>query len=140
MTAPDLNHLAKLQADRAKLHERRAELRSTRGRLPSTAMDGMPKARGGVSRRTEKVAALIADLDAAIQRKDMEIIRAECELQRYISTMPDSRLRLILRYRCIDGLPWEKVAQAIGRRVETPAGVKATFLRFVRQRQSHNQT
>lgn len=138
MTTPDLNHLAKLRADRAKLHDRRAELRSTRGRLPSTAMDGMPKARGGVSRRTEKVAALIADLDAAIQRKELEIIRAECELQQYISTVPDSRLRLILRYRCIDGLPWAKVAQAMGR-FETPAGVKATFLRFVRQ-QCQNPT
>lgn len=133
MTASDLGRLAKLRADRRKLHEQRAELRSTRGRLPSSALDGMPKGRGGVNRRTEVYAAKLADLDAEIHKKDIAIIREEIKVQQFISTVPDARLRLIIRHRVIDGLTWPKVAQAIGLRVETPDGVKATFLRFMRE-------
>lgn len=130
MTTKELYRIWDLRADLSKLHEQRAELRSTRGRLPSSAMDGMPKVRGGINRRTEKVAALLADLDAAIHKKDLAILRAECELQQYISTVPDSRLRLIIRYRCIDGMSWADVAQAIGR-IETGPAVKTAFLRFI---------
>ena len=133
MTASDLGRLAKLRADLAKLHEQRAELRSTARRLSGPPMDGMPRGRGGVNRRTENYAAKLADLDKEIRKKDLQILREETRVQKFISTVPDARLRLIIRHRVIDGMSWEKVAQAIGLRVETPDGVKATFLRFMRE-------
>ena len=133
MTASDLGRLAQLRADRRKLHVLRAELRSTARRLSGPAMDGMPRGRGGVNRRVEVYAAKLADLDAEIHKKDIQIIQEEIKVQQFISTVPDARMRLILRHRVIDQLSWEKVAQAIGSRVETPAGVKQTFLRFLRE-------
>jgi len=139
MTASDLGRLAKLRADRAKLHEQRVELRSTARGLSGPPIDGMPRGRGGINRRTEVYAAKLADLDAEIHKKDMAIIREEIKVQQFISTVPDARLRLIIRHRIIDGLTWPKVAQAIGLRVETPDGVKATFLRFMRE-QGQNST
>lgn len=93
----------------------------------------MPKGRGGVNRRTEVYAAKLADLDAEIHKKELAILREEIWVQQFINTVPDARLRLIIRHRVIDGLTWPKVAQAIGLRVETPDGVKATYLRFVRE-------
>ncbi len=129
MTAPDLNRLARLRTDRAKLHEQRAEVRSAAG-LRSRPLDGMPKAHGGASRHTEKIAAQLADLDAQIREKDLAILQAEKEIQRFISSVPSSRLRLILRYRCVDGLPWADVAKNVGRG-ETKAAIKVTFSRFI---------
>lgn len=91
----------------------------------------MPRGRGGVNRRTENYAAKLADLDKEIRKKDLQILREETRVQKFISTVPDARLRLIIRHRVIDQMSWEKVAQAIGCRVETPAGVKQTLLRFM---------
>lgn len=131
MTASDLGRLAKLRAELRKLHEQRTELWSTARRLSGPPTDGMPRGRGGINRRVETYAAKLADLDMIIYEKDLEILREEIAVQRFISTVPDARLRLILRHRIIDQMSWEKVAQAIGWRVETPAGVKQTFLRFL---------
>lgn len=102
-------------------------------------MDGMPRGRGGVNRRTEVYAAKLVDFDKEIHKKDMAIIREEIKVQQFINTVPDARLRLILRHRVVDGMSWKQVAQAIGLRVETPDGVKATFLRFMRE-QSKDST
>ena len=99
----------------------------------------MPRGCGGVNRAVEKNAVKLADLEAKIQEKNLAILREENKIQQFISSVPDARLRLIIRYRIIDELSWEKVAQAIGWRVETPAGVKATFLRFMRE-QGQNPT
>jgi len=127
---PDLNRLPRLRAGRAKLHERRAELRSTAAGLHSPLLDGMPKEDRGINRKVERTAVMLADLDAAIQRYELDILRAECELQRFISTVPNSRLRLIIRHRFIDNLAWNDVAKAISR-TETAAAVKASFRRFM---------
>lgn len=128
---PDLNRLSRLRAGRAKLHERRAELRSTAPGLHSLLLDGMPKAHGGVNRKAERTAVMLTDLDAAIQSYDLDILQAECELQRFISAVPDSRLRLILRHRIIDGLKWADVARKLGRPTDTEASVKISFQRFI---------
>lgn len=129
MTTEELQRLGSLRAAGAKLHERWAELQATKEQLYSPLLDGMPKG-GGIGRRVEKVAAQLADLEAAIQQNDAESIRAEIELQRFISTVPDARLRLILRYRFIDGLLWYDVARMISR-TETIGAVKMSFRRFM---------
>ena len=132
MTTKELCRIWKLRADRAKLHEQRAELWSTARRLSGPPADGMPRGRGGVNRRTELYAAKLADLDKEIHKKDIEIIREEIRVQQFISTVPTARMRLILRHRVIDGMSWKQVAKAIGY-TETPEGVRAMYLRFMRE-------
>ena len=129
MTTEELQRLGSLRAERAKLHERWAELRATKEQLYSPLLDGMPKG-GGIGRRAEKVAARLVDLEAEIQQHDVEIIKAEIELQRFISTVPDPRIRLILRHRFIDDLSWGGVARMISR-TETIGAVKMSFRRFM---------
>lgn len=128
MTLKDLERISSLKAARAKLQARRAELWSTRGQSSSPMLDGMPKG-GGISRRVEKIAAQIADLDAAIQEYDVEIILAKCEAQKFISTIPDPRIRLILSGRFVDGLKWADVARMISRTKKVGA-VKTAYMRF----------
>ena len=36
------------------------------------------------------------------------------EVERYIDTIEDSRKRLILKYRYVDGLPWRDIAKRLG--------------------------
>ncbi len=40
-----------------------------------------------------------------------KLLQKEIEAEEYIQTIQDSRLRQILRYRYVDGLPWQQVAQ-----------------------------
>lgn len=47
------------------------------------------------------------------------------ELEDFISTVPDSITRLIMRLRYIDGLPWRRVADRMGYRCESSARSKA---------------
>ena len=132
MTTSDLGRLAQLRADLRKLHELRTELRSTARRLSGPPMDGMPRGRGGVNRRTELYAAKLADLDKEIHKKDLAILREEIKVQQFISTIPTARMRLIIRHRIVDGMSWKQVAKAIGY-TETPEGVRAMYLRFMRE-------
>lgn len=98
----------------------------------------MPKGRGGVNRRTEVYAAKLVDLDKEIHKKDMAIIREEIKVQQFINTVPDARLRLILRHRVVDGMSWKQVAKAIGH-TETPAAAQAALHRYMME-QGQNLT
>lgn len=40
-----------------------------------------------------------------------KLLQKEIEAEEYIQTIQDSRLRQILRYRYVDGLPWQQVAR-----------------------------
>ena len=58
----------------------------------------------------EKIAELQAELGADLERS-VELHRT---VSRAISAVEDSRARLLLRLRYIDGLTWERVAEKMG--------------------------
>lgn len=111
MKIDELSELFNLKAQREELHERKMELRSIASTISSPRWDGLPKARDDRKSKTEKYAIEIADLDARIHDVDLKIIQAQKKNQHFISSIPDSRARLILGYRFYDCLSWEDVAQ-----------------------------
>ena len=64
--------------------------------------------------KVEKLAAEIVDLKAIIAAKQIQCIHERQRLERYISEIPDSEVRIILTLRFINGLPWSQVAACIG--------------------------
>lgn len=98
-------------------------------------VDGMPRAPYHKESRVEKYAASIADVKRELSELEKEILLEECALQRYISTVPDSRMRLILQYRFVDGLEWRDVARRIG---DTEDSVKMALQRLLKGEESND--
>ena len=53
---------------------------------------------------------------ALMERKQTELVRLERKAEEYIQSVPDSGLRRILRYRYMEDLNWQQVAQRMGHR------------------------
>lgn len=67
----------------------------------------------------------IQDIDKLNEIKNILIDRKnkcenmKVEIERFISTIPDSRTRRVFQYRYLDGLSWQKIAFKIGRHDES---------------------
>ncbi len=103
-------------------------------------VDGMPRAPYHKESRVEKYAASIADVKRELSELEKEILLEECALQRYISTVPDSRMRLILQYRFVDGLEWRDVARRMDNGNTTTDSVKMAVSRFLKGEESSAPT
>lgn len=99
-------------------------------------VDGMPKAPYHKESRVEKYAASIADMKRELAELEKRILQEECALQRFVSTVPDSRIRLILQYRFVDGLEWYDVARRMGDDNATTDSVKMAVRRFLKGEES----
>lgn len=90
--------------------------------------DGMPKNNNKISYILEDLIDLKELLRIEMQRllinKDMA--------ERYIASIPDSLVRLILAHRYIDNLPWRQVAYRIGGD-NTEDSVKKIAYRFFKK-------
>ena len=118
-----------LKRRRAEVHGRLEELWTAATQITSR-LDGMPRAPFHHGGKVEKYVAALADVKKEIAELDVKIIHEEIDLQRYISTVPDSQIRLILLYRFVDCLAWRDVARAISGEA-TEAGLKQMFKRFI---------
>ena len=98
-------------------------------------VDGMPRESNYQQSRLEKYAVSIADIQKQLAELEKEILQEECTLQRYISTVPDSRMRLILQYRFVDGLKWRDVARKID---DTEDSVKMALQRLLKGEESND--
>ena len=70
----------------------------------------VPGGKGGggpIERPIEKVIAMEGDINAAIDA----LIDLRREIQGAIDKVPDENLQLLLTYRYIDGLTWERIAE-----------------------------
>ena len=95
-------------------------------------MDGMPRAPFHQQSKVEKYAASIADVKKELAELEKEILQEECALQRYISTVPDSEMRLILGFRFVDCLSWREVVNKMKYNNATEDSVKMAVYRFLK--------
>lgn len=90
---------------------------------------GMPKTQGVVDRLAGYVAE-IADLRSLIDLNIKKCFFELNRLNRYISSVDDAQMRLILSLRYINGLSWVQVAVSIGGG-NTADGVRKAHDRFL---------
>jgi len=84
----------------------------------------------GVSRKSESMAILIAEQRQLVELKTEQLIIEYNRLNRYIASIEDSQMRLIMSYRFVNGLPWNQVAANIGGN-NTADSVKKACYRFL---------
>jgi hypothetical protein len=112
MTIKELSQLywlnREIERDKARLEELYTKAASC-----TQTITGMPHV-PGITDKVGKYAGEIADLrgiiEANIQRCFYELNR----LNRYIDSVDDPQMRMILSLRFVNGLPWRQVAESIG--------------------------
>ena len=92
-------------------------------------MTGMPFG-GGTTDKTA-IAAEIADAKAELDDRRYKVEQEYVRLQKFISSVDDPRMRLIIQYRCIDGRSWQNIAMKLGA-YNSAGSVKKAYYRFVK--------
>lgn len=93
------------------------------GTIGSIRIEGFPSAE--YNRNKESLKRYIKRLT----KTEADLLEKLSDVEEYISGIPDSHLRLIIRLRVIDGKTWRQVANEIGGN-NTEDGVRMTFKRF----------
>lgn len=70
----------------------------------------LPKSGGRVD-RTQLCIEQVMRIEQEANDKIDALVQLKQEIETYIQTVPDAKLRLLLQYRYIDGYKWEKVAE-----------------------------
>ena len=113
MTLKELSQLYYLNRE-IEMDQRRLEELRTKAENPSAGqLSGMPKS-PNVENKLERYVAELVDLTVIISAKQQQCIHERNRLERYISNIADSRMRMIFSLRFINGLSWLQVAAHIG--------------------------
>lgn len=136
MTAKQLSRLYWLERDIADSEERLKILRM-RAEPGAAKLSGSP-AGGGELRAGEDTWIEIAEQSKQIDRMRARAERERATILRYIRSVEDPQMRLILKYRFVDCLPWHMVARKIGGG-NTGESMRKRFSRFIaKERQIEN--
>ncbi|MBS4959290.1 MAG: hypothetical protein KHZ62_00520 [Clostridiales bacterium] len=112
MTERELERLSFLKREAAEENQRLRQLKRFReGR--GFFITGMP---AGTDFRdmTGEIAAEIADLEKKVQKNIRRCLEEIKRLEEFIATVEESELRLMLRYRYVEGKTWQQTAFAMG--------------------------
>lgn len=111
MTKKELSQLYYLNREIEEQQRRLLELEviATSG---TSNITGMPRATG-INDKIAKYAAEIADLKCLLDLNLKKCFYELNRLNRYIESVEDAEMRMILTFRYINGLPWEQVAMNI---------------------------
>ena len=129
MTNADLKQAYWLRGEIRRYEGKLRELRQMY--LSASRMDGMPRGSG----RGDKVADLavrISDLEDTITDLRLQLIDAETDIMKYISTIDDSYIRQIIYCRHIGLMSWTKTAHEIGGG-NTADSCRMAYKRFMRK-------
>lgn len=125
MKEKDLNQYYSLNLEIENLEEQLSELHEKE--IKAIKMTGMPGS-GGTSDSVGKLASEIVDLSDLINLKLKECIIARNRIERFIASIQDSEMRLILRMRHIDRKSWEEIGDKLGYHLSTVAKKHKAFI------------
>lgn len=112
MTMKELSQLywlnREIERDKARLEELYTKAISCTQSI--TGMPHVPGVTDKVGNYSGEIADLRGIIEANIQRCFYELNR----LNRYIDSVDDPQMRMILSLRFVNGLPWRQVAESIG--------------------------
>lgn len=128
MTLRELSQLyylnREIERDKARLEELYAKAAGTTQTI--TGMSHVPGITDKVGRYAAEIADLRGIIEANIQRCFYELNR----LNRYIESVEDAQMRMILSLRFVNGLTWLQVAYSIGGN-NTADSVRMACTRFL---------
>lgn len=112
MTKKELSQLYYLKKEIKMQQQRIAELETAAAKCTPN-ISGMPNGQG-VSDKVGQYVAQIADLRSLLYLNVEKSFYELSRLDRYIQSVEDSEMRIILTLRYVQGLSWQKIAFAIG--------------------------
>ena len=112
MTSRELKNLYYLKKEINQQQRRIAELEAVATNC-STKITGLPSGKG-ISDKIGNYAAQIADLKALLALYLKKCFYELNRLDRFIQSVEDSQMRIILTLRYVQGFSWQKIAYAIG--------------------------
>lgn len=130
MTKKELSQLYYLNREIEQIQLRITELENLATGCTSK-ITGMPHAPGVVD-KVSKYVAEIADLKCLLDLNLKKCFYELNRINRYIDTIDDARMRMILTLRFVNGLSWNQVAASIGGG-NTEDGVKKAVYRFLKK-------
>lgn len=108
MTKKEISQLYYLNREIEEQHRRLLELEDL-ATSRTSHITGMPRATG-INDKIAKYAAEIADLKCLLDLNLKKCFYELNRINRYIESVEDAEMRMILTFRYINGLPWEQVA------------------------------
>ena len=139
MTLKELSQLYYLRKEIAAHEERLKELRELATSAPIQVISDMPASPHDGESRVERYVVAIAELEELIRGKLEACIEERIRLERFIESIPDSRLRLIFTLRFERCMTWTAVAWRMGRG-ETIDGVKHACYRYLETSEEEEST
>ena len=130
MTKKELSQLYYLNREIEEQTRRLSELEEIATSCAVT-ITGMPHA-PGITDKVANYATEIADLRAILDLNLKKCFYELNRLNRYIASVDDSQMRLILSMRYINGFSWTKIAMSIGGG-NTPDSVRKAHDRFLQK-------
>ena len=130
MTKKELCQLYYLNREIEEQQRRLAELEAAATSC-GAIITGMPKAHS-VSDKLAEYAVEIADSKALLDLNLKKCFYELNRLNRYINSIDDSQIRIILALRYINGLSWKQIAHSIGGG-NTEKGVQMIIKRFLEE-------
>lgn len=128
MTKKELSQLYWLNREIEEQQRRLDELESLATSC-TQHITGMPRS-PGVTDKLAKYVAEIIDLKGLIDLNIKKCFYELNRLNRYIESIEDSQMRMIISLRYVNGLNWTQVAMSIGGG-NTPDGVRMMHNRFL---------
>ena len=109
MRAEELNELYWLNKEVEDLESRIKELTF----LSASVLSDEPHAKGNKNEPTQKLAFQIIKLKNRLHETQLLILEEKEKLERFIETVPDSKMRSILRLRCIDLKSYKEIGSIL---------------------------
>ena len=113
MTKEDIKQIRAYQLEIKMLETQIAELRDMYASSGSGLGDGMPHARSTTS-KTERLALQVYELTQKLVEKKNSLFILVKNAIDFVYTIPDSTTRMIVKYKCIDGLTMADIAEIMG--------------------------
>lgn len=130
MTKQELSQLYYLNREIEQLKNRIVELECA-ATSSTSRITGLPHATG-ISDKVSKYAAEIADLKELLDLNLKKCFYELNRLNRYIESIEDSQIRMIMTLRYVNGLSWRQIAFGIGGG-NTEDGVKKLAYRYLKK-------
>ena len=113
MTKEDIKNIKQYKLEIKMLEEQIKELRELDASSGSGIGDGMPHARSTTS-KTERLALQVYDLNQKLVEKKNSLFILVKNAIEFVYTIPDSTTRMIVKYKCIDGMTMTEIADIMG--------------------------
>lgn len=108
MTKTELLTYKNIKSELQDIDKRISELRSEARSPKGVRYSDMPRGRGEPISAQQRYIEQLEELSQMYEEKKSELVKTQIAVERAISSLP-SELRLLMRYRYIDGLRWEDV-------------------------------